>query len=313
MNPFAVVIVLAYSAVNLEGKKSFWTHDTTLCTVLANLESTARILGSADKVVLTFLNTMPRGVIDFFQVANVTLLDYEAAHAPLKDNGHLNSKTVHLQALKVHVVRMLQYKAVAVVDADVFLPLTWDLDVFHTSRRWMLQRGTHSPINAGFFVVRPARDLIESLDAALAHGYEPDSDFYGANYSEAIQKLGKNRHRPGWYYLGANTDQGLLLHLIANEQDPTELIHSEFKFLHCAGESPKAWFPDPALDACAKAQDPRGCLGAKKLYWQSHFWTFWHATLHNQPWSSLTQEHRRCDMLMLAEYDRRKAILGGSF
>lgn len=311
MNPFAVVIVLAYSGVNLVGPKSFWTHETTLCTVLANLESTARILGSADKVVLTFLNTMPRGVVAFFNTANVTLLDYPEAHAPLKDNGRLNSNTVHLQALKVHVVRMLQYKAVAVVDADIFLPLSWDYDVFHASRRWILQSGTHSPINAGFFVVRPARDLVERLDQALAHGYEPEGDFYGGNYSMAIQKLGKGRRRPGWYYLGANTDQGLLLHLIANEENPNELIHPAFKLLHCAGESPKAWFPDPAFDECKGAQQPRVCIGGKKMYWQTHFWTFWHLTLHDQPWSDRTQEHRRCDALMLAEYDRRKSIFGG--
>lgn len=337
-----VAFVLAYGET-IPAESSFWRHQTTLCTVLANLESTvatlqdaSNVAGIVEPMVMTLGQTMPKDVADFFWAAGVTVRDMKEAMSPLKSNGVSSRGTPWLQAIKVHAVRLFDYDAILVVDVDIFLlKLKWDWDIFGeflaSDQRFILQSGYSSPINAGFFAVKPAKDLAKRLDDALQHGYNPDDDFYGGQYSKAVESLGKDAHygKTGWHYLGANTDQGLLLHLIAAEpHQPGELIRDTKKLplFHLAGMSPKTWFPNPLLDECAaiasqkfpatlrkETQDQVAtCYGAKRIRFEHSFWVMWTSQLHNQTWTEKTRQHATCDTFMSAELERRKAILGES-
>lgn len=328
-----VVAVLAYGETTPPAS-SFWLHETTLCTVLANLEATAAVLrrtcaldATIEPMVMTVRDTMPDSVAQFFSRANLPVRDAgPSARRPLDDNGKPNNGTRWLQAVKAHVVRLIEYDAVLVVDCDIFMNQDWNWDIFgevlNSSQRFILQTGHISPINAGFFVVKPAVDLAKRLDDALMHGFRPDDDFWGGSYSSDIVALGKDRkpeaHFNGWRYLGSETDQGLLLHLIASEpQDPNQLIRNlkGLHMLHLAGVSPKTWFPDPILDQCKSENTTEAllCYGDHKLRSELSFWKHWMRSLHNQDWTTKSRQHVLCDKIMDTEFNRRKGILGEAF
>lgn len=337
----AVAIVLAYSKDTLPHSKSFWSHETTLCTVLQNLEATVQLVerscsipdAQIEPMILTLKNLMPPQIVQFFEDAGVLVRDVPEADKPLLDDGKINDGTPWLQAIKVHVVRLVEFQAILVVDCDIFLPVKFSWDVFgellNSESRWILQKGDQSPINAGFIVVRPEPDMAVRLDEALNHGYRPRDDFYGGAYPPSIERLGKNRYwdKSGWIYIGSNTDQGLLLHLVAYErQEPETLIRNLKKIglLHLAGVSPKTWYPDPLLDTCEKSERKRFanvterqnaialCIGTRKTSFEYFFWLHWTNLFHNQTWSSKTSRHLTCDRYMAAELTRRRGILGNS-
>lgn len=226
---FAVAIPLG-----IDGASS--VYESTLCTVLANLENSLRILAKSfsssvtHAIVLTTPTSLSERSRRFFREAKVIVHDVVEAD---RREAFPDARRF-FQAIKVHAVRLVAYDAVLVHDVDLFLLHDFDarimLRVSRFDRRWVLLQGAYSPINAGIFVVAPARDLALRLDAALARGYSPLKFWGGVPYPPDVVALGAagpSNHlwSSQWGFFNADSDQGLILHLIACEdQPPASLI-----------------------------------------------------------------------------------------
>ena len=273
---YGIAMELAYPSPKSD---STWSHPTTLCVALANLEWSTDIcrrnyrgLGTFEPVVITYAATLPKKVRKFLDDAKVRIRDIPEARRP--------TDAKRAQELCVHVVRMFEYDVVAFLDVDSFLPRSFRPQIFdwlaNGHQRLLVKTGGFAPINAGFFMVTPDHELTRRLDASLKHGYDPKKFWQDSPYLKpGLKNIGTSfsKKKDDWSFVNANSDQGLLLHLVAGEPEPLRQLifgnHSMFddklppfwteealgvtthSFIHFAGQ-PKPWLP---LDPIYKCHD----------------------------------------------------------
>lgn len=267
-----------------------------LCSALASLVSSQQALlaGGAthcDKLLLTVnMTAANRAFVNAASGRRVIILDVADKRSGLSRIWTRIPPHLLPYSLKLAVIGLAQYDGVLVTDADAFFisRQPWDPRV----QPWLYDRtgpaNTYSPLNAGRFAVRPSPQREATLLAALRRRFSATSG-WGGNYSEGLRDIVRAYRRPvvqrcsentSWCFIGADIDQGLLVHLLASEEHfgAGFLLNSsrfafDRNFVHFTPMSPKPLEAiAPTAYARAAVQCKQDSTFASKF---DRFWRLW--------------------------------------
>ena len=150
---------------------------------------------------------------------------------------HEHEHALFITRAKVRVFGLIEYKAIIFFDSDFLFHNNCD-DFFESDLKFLARSGKHSPLNAGFFLLKPSLQTLADInDISLSLNFDPDLGWmeYGA-----ITDWRNPRRTMSWRFMGSTTDQGLLyfyfMIYMPNGSARIESLDSWFdKFAHFAG------------------------------------------------------------------------------
>ena len=272
-----LAVAAVWVDVSKDNTTSRMTHDNCK-TMLALLQARAALTQDqmcykkedVKMVLLTDFSRMPEEEREMYKQHGVSLRNAAADTSAMRDFAKkmdLTNNTLNIvHMLKLAAFWETSYSAIVLIDTDLVLDKKQPIDMFSVlmapnAPQMIYRAGTNSPINAGLIGLRPRYDHYKSFLTAVSNGFDPQNG-WGGKYStaglrslqlysarlqesaDAKQRLQTECGNGPWCFIGRDQDQGMLAHLMLNEEHPIKSmpLDASINYGKHYAFKPKPWF-----------------------------------------------------------------------